>query len=237
MKNLISIAFLSLFFLAACGSDDSGNTATDDSTDDGDSIPITATYRISFTPDFTADNFPQDYPAGANFSGIVVAVHAPEEHVFQEGTQASEELKTLVETGDSAPLINFLNSQGGADDADFIVTSLSDAGGPEETQTVTVTINPEKTSISFISALSPSPDWFVGVDAVSLIKDANSLEDQLTLNLSALDAGTDSGDTYDSPDLPTDPPGVITVIDTPPISSGGGLTPVMGTISITRTDI
>lgn len=237
MKSIFSLLFVCLLFLASCGSDDSGGTTGDDGTDDGGSDPVTATYRITFTPEFSVDSFPQDYPAGATFSGIVVAVHAAGSRVFQEGAQASDELKTLVETGDNAPLINFLNSQGGTDSSDFLVTSLSSAGGPEEAQTVTVTIDPEKTSISFLSALSPSPDWFVGVDGASLVENGNTLVDNLSISLVALDAGTDSGDTYEAPNDPTDPQGVITAIDVPPIADGSGFIPAMGTLSLTRTDL
>lgn len=234
--------FLSLFVmsmvLAGCGSDDSsGAPPTDDTTDDNGGGPTpSATYRITFRPDFTADNFPEDYPDNPRFSEILVAVHATNSHIFQEGTQASDGIKALAETGDPAELVNELSAQGDDDTILFLVTVAPNDGGPTDEQAVTVTIDPEKTSISFITSLSPSPDWFVGVDAQSLVT-GNTLVEELDINLVAFDAGTDSGMSYESPDEPTDPPGLITEIDTPPLGNDSGLSSIIGTLRIERTDI
>jgi hypothetical protein len=51
----------------------------------------------------------------------------------------------------------------------------------------------------------PSPDWFVGVSGLELCLPNGSWIEQKILNLYPVDAGTDSGPTYISPDQPTIP--------------------------------
>jgi len=232
MKKIFLSSIVCLGMLFSCSSDDGGT----DPGGGGGGQTVTATYRITFIPNFSQANFPTDYPADAMFSGIVVAVHAPDKRVFRVNQAASEGLKTLAETGNNAPLITDLNSQGGDDESDFFVTALSAASGPTSTQSVNIAIDPEKTSISFAVGLTPSPDWFVGIDNQSLIVNGNSLVTELDVNLTALDAGTDSGTTYLSADSPTVPQGLITTIDSPPIGMGG-LSPTIGILRIERTDI
>lgn len=234
MQKFLSLIFILTITLMGCSSDDGGTTATDDG--DG-SEPVTATYRITFTPNFTADSFPTDYPANPSFAPMIVAVHAPGERIFNKGQLASDELRLLAEDGDGSNLVTFLNSQGGEDDQTFLVTQAVAGGGATESQSVNVTVTPEKTSISFVTSLSPSPDWFIGVNGFSIILDANSLVSDESISLNVLDAGTDSGTTYTSPDDPTSPPATISVVNTPPIATVGGISPSIGTLRIVRTDL
>ncbi len=231
MKKLILVPLCLALTLFSCKSDD--DTPQDGG---GGGLVPNATYRVTFEPDFTQANFPTDYPTNPTFSGILVAVHEPGMSVFKIGQPASAELQTLAETGDNTALASFLASQGGMDSSDFIVMNLTDAGGPTQAQSVNISIDPDKTSISFLAALSPSPDWFVGVDGQTMIASANSLVDVLEVDLAPLDAGTDSGATYMDPDNPTSPQGVVSVINGAPFSQGG-FTPVLGRLRFERTDL
>lgn len=237
MQKFLSLIFILTITLSGCSSDDNGDGDT--TTDDGDGgiVPVTATYRITFTPNFTEDAFPTDYPANATFAAMVVAVHEPGKFIFDKGQLASDGIKLFAEEGDSSVLVNDLNSQGGEDNQDFLVTVANSDGGATQSQSVTVTVTPEKTEISFVTSLSPSPDWFVGLNGFSIILNANSLVSDETLSLNVLDAGTDSGTTYESADDPTSPPGLITIMNTPPIATPGGISSTIGTLRIERTDL
>lgn len=234
MQKFLSLALMAALVLTGCSSDDNNNT--DDGGGEGDN-PVTATYRVTFNPNWTEDQFPTDYPANAGFSAMVVAVHAPGKNVFRLGQQASAGLKVYAETGDSSDLITDLSSQGTEDSVDFFVTASAAGSGPTGAQSVNVTVDPEKTSISFVVSMNPSPDWFAGIDGFSIVLPSDALVSEETLTLSVLDAGTDSGDTYTSPDNPTSPQSVIAVVNTPPIGTSGGLTPAIGSLTITRTDL
>ena len=54
--------------------------------------------------------------------------------------------------------------------------------------------------------VAPSPDWFLGVNSLSLLEEG-SWVDSVVIELFAYDAGTDSGAIYTSPDEATDPRG------------------------------
>ncbi len=234
MQKYLSIVVILSLTLFGCSSDDNDNT---DDGSGGGGTPIQATYRITFTPNFTADAFPTDYPTNPTFSAIVVAVHEPGKQVFNIGTQASAPLAEFAETGNSAALVADLVSQGGEDSVDFFVTTGSAAGGPTTSQSVNVTVDPDKTRISFVTSLNPSPDWFVGVNSFNIVLPSDALVAEETLTLGVLDAGTDSGETYTSADVETSPAASIQILSGPPIGTVGGLTSAIGTLTITRTDL
>ena len=50
----------------------------------------------------------------------------------------------------------------------------------------------------------PSPDWFVGLDSLELCKSGHFL-DTVTVEADPIDAGTDNGFTFTSPNWPTEP--------------------------------
>jgi len=234
MKNVFSIICIVIAtFFMSCSSDDDGG---DPGGGGGGGPEALATYRITFNPTFTDANFPQDYPANAAFSGLVVVVHKPSRSVFGVGEVASNGLRELVENGNPNPLEIELEAENEEDDVNYIVSSLSAPGGPTQSQSIEVTIDPEKTSITVLSSLSPSPDWFIGLDSFSLISGPNSLVQTATQTLVPLDGGTDSGATYTSDDMPTTPQEVIATITTAPLG-GGGLSSSIGTLFIERTDI
>lgn len=231
MKKLLSIMVVFVLILASCKSDDSNPmTGTDDTTE----LPATAEYRITFTPNFTEAQFPMDYPANAMFSGMLVAVHDGSNEVFGQGTLASAGLKALAEEGTNNTLRAELEAMGGTDDTDFRVSSSNAMAGPTTEQSLSIVIDPEKTRLSFVAKLSPSPDWFVGVDGYSFVVNGNELIEDITINVGIYDAGTDSGDSYESPDNPTSPAQTISDITDPPIGNGSGLSSVVGSLRIQR---
>lgn len=233
MKKYISLSVVLVLLFASCGSDDS-SPAT--GSDDMDEIPATAEYRITFTPSFTDTQFPTDYPANAMFSGMLVAVHDSANEVFGVGSLATVGMQALAEEGSNSALRGELEAMGGTDDVSFRVATNAAGSGPTSPQSVSIIIDPEKTRLSFVSKLSPSPDWFVGLDSYNLIVNGNELVEDVTINIGIFDAGTDSGTTYESADSPSSPVQTISVMADPPINNGGGLAPVLGAIRIERID-
>lgn len=234
MKRFFSVLCITTLILSSCSNNDD---TPDNSGGGGEPEPVTATYRITFSPNFDATNFPTDYPANASFSGLIVAVHAPNKQVFSTGAQASAQLQEFAEDGDGAALIAFLQNQETNEEPDFRVFSLNPSAGPTQEQSLNITIDPEKTSITVLSSLSPSPDWFVAVEGFSLLDGPNALIADEDVSMQSYDAGTDSGDTYEAPDNPTNPPGLVTVIETPPIGNPTGPSSVIAQVNILRTDL
>ena len=60
-----------------------------------------------------------------------------------------------------------------------------------------------------MSKLVPSPDWFVGLDSLDLCGPNGRFLDSLTVEADPMDAGTDNGFTFTSPNWPTVPAGKL----------------------------
>lgn len=65
--------------------------------------------------------------------------------------------------------------------------------------------------MSIITRITPSPDWFVGVDSLDLCI-GNKWLDTVSLDLEPTDGGTDNGYTFTSPKWATDPRSRISLI-------------------------
>ncbi|MEZ4798144.1 MAG: spondin domain-containing protein [Flavobacteriaceae bacterium] len=229
MKN-----YFKLFTLLICvgifscsKSDDSGNNGGNG----GGGLDAQATYRITFTTNWTDTTHPTDYPDNASFGRVFIAAHSPAKNIFIMNTLASDGLKLYAEDGDLSGLIS--EHSGGEDDTAMTIITGSSSVGTSTTVTFDINVTPTNTRISFVSKISPSPDWFVGVPSFNLVN-GDVLIESASVRLYPLDAGSDSGMTYESPDNPE--PGPITQIQGLPFSSGSIQSTQVGTLSIERID-
>ena len=71
--------------------------------------------------------------------------------------------------------------------------------------------------MTLVTMIAPSPDWFVGVHGTNLF-DGGDWVDDLSVDLFPYDAGTDSGASFASDDLATEPPVDIRMIAGTPFS-------------------
>lgn len=227
---------MSILFLTAlvfgCTNNDSGNGGNND---DGGGLVPQATYRITFTGEFTEDSHPQDYPANAMFSKMVLIAHSNTTTVFRNGTVASAGLEEYVENGTTTTLVQeHTQTDEGVDPT---VVLVGNDIGPTGNDIITITITPNTTLLSFVSKIGPSPDWFVGVDAFNLALPDDTLVEDINIKLFPRDAGTDSGGTYTADDMDDD--GVISEINGYPfINDSGGINELqrLGTLRIERID-
>ena len=67
--------------------------------------------------------------------------------------------------------------------------------------------------------LAPSPDWYVWIVNLKLYRDSKFIEGE-TIKGVVYDAGTDSGTTYKSANLVTNPKGKITKFVSSPLGDG-----------------
>lgn len=80
--------------------------------------------------------------------------------------------------------------------------------------------------ISGIAAISPSPDWYSGFYLFDTVKeDTLTYWESFKIRTYPWDAGTDDGDSYTAQDRDTDPPGLITRIETGNTANGIFLSP------------
>jgi len=228
MKN-----YFKLFTLVICisifscsKSDDSG-----DNGGGGGGLEPQATYRITVVTNFTETTHPTDYPDNASFGRVFLAAHSPGTSIFTLGGVASDGLKKYAEDGDLADLV--AEHSGGEDNNTMTIITGSSNVGTSTTITYDINVTPTTTRISFVSKITPSPDWFVGVSSIDLVN-GNELIESASFRLYPLDAGSDSGTTYESPDSPE--PGPISQIQGTPFSSGSIESTQIGTLSVERID-
>ena len=63
-----------------------------------------------------------------------------------------------------------------------------------------------------VSALQPSPDWFVGVSGLSLLDESGAFVSELEVALEVYDAGTDRGASFFGPNIDALPPEAIALL-------------------------
>ena len=102
------------------------------------------------------------------------------------------------------------------------------AGAPDQV-TTTFEANSDMSLLTLVTMIAPSPDWFVGTHGLQL-RDENGWIDEITIQLDAYDAGTDSGSNFTSPNADVTPHEPISNISA--ISPFAG-NPVLGSYTIT----
>jgi hypothetical protein len=192
-----------------------------------------AQYRLTFEATWSDVTHPVDFPPNPHFSGLIGATHGPAARLWEEGGTATPGIKNMAETGGKSPLdseIDLLIGDGSA------CATISGGGiNPSPgAATVTFTVNQDCPLVSVVSMIAPSPDWFVGVSGLSLLENGAWIE-QRVVELFPYDAGTDSGNSYTSPNEPTGSPEAIYKIEAEPLLAAGTVPP-LGTFTFTRLD-
>lgn len=232
MKNYFKLLTLVLCIgIFSCSkSDDSSGSGGGG----GEGPDAQATYRITFTTNWTAATHPTDYPDNARFANVFLAAHSPSKSIFTQGNLASDGLKLYTEEGNLSGLESEHSSGGDSSNSQMTIVTGTTSVGTNTIVTFDINVTPTTTRISFVSKISPSPDWFVGVSSFDLVNGTELLQDA-SVRLFPLDGGSDSGVSYESEDSPE--PGPITRIEGAPFISNGDIqTTQVGTLRIERID-
>lgn len=166
----------------------------------------TARYEITFSATWSPDTHPHpDFPSADHWSNLVGMMHNESVHLWQLGDLATPGMKLVAERGINGTLndeVDVYISMGHADQ--WIQKSVTPFGGVA-TATVQITTSSDFPLLSLATMVAPSPDWFAGVDSLSLL-DANGVwRDSFSIDVYPYDAGTDSGTLYSSSDEETVP--------------------------------
>ncbi|MFH1566519.1 MAG: spondin domain-containing protein, partial [Gemmatimonadota bacterium] len=195
---------------------------------DNDPVP----YRVTFEATWSAATHPEDFPSRPHFSGPIGVVHNGNVTFWQEGALASDGIKDMAELGRQVTLGD-----------EFAVARANGHAGP---QMAAGQIDPSPGSLSLdfeaeprfplvtlVSMVAPSPDWFVGVSGLSLVDAGGAWLDSVRVPLYALDAGTDSGPGYSSPNQVSDPRQPISRLGSGSFLVSGQVPP-LGTFTFVR---
>ena len=222
MSVILKTALFSLFLvLYGCSDSDSdemsdvaetgAETSEDNTGSQEDSEPVSedsepdveleseARYRVTFSDQWTAENFPTRFPSSRHFSGLIGATHNEQVIFWESGQPATPGIREMAETGGKSTLQGEIEqsiSEGVAD----AVLSGGGLGNSPDSVSLEFTVNGQFPQITLVSMVAPSPDWFIGVHNLDLIGTDGRFVDNLTVSLIVYDAGTDSGTSFTSAD-------------------------------------
>ena len=171
----------------------------------------TVAYEMTFTSTWSQQTHPIDFPPRAHYSQLVFATHNANVEFWRPGALASPGIRSVAETGGTAPIMQEIRAAMSAGNAGSGEVGNSMASPASRVFRFDATA--EFSKVTIVTMIAPSPDWFVGVNGLELLRNGDWVDD-LTVDLVAWDAGTDSGTTYRSPNQPTNPPTVIDRVDT-----------------------
>jgi hypothetical protein len=227
--QLAIVVFMSSLLLA-CGSSDSTAPVEespdeitgepeqpnpDNETDptDPDSTPLEATYRATFTATWSADTHPVNFPVNPHFSPLVGAIHSEQAIFWELGQIASPGIEQMAESGGTSLLLDEIQD---VIDEGRALLSVSGGGIGTSPGSVDVefTVSRDYPLVTLVSMLAPSPDWFIGVDSLSMLDGQGSFLPELSVDLKLYDSGTDSGSRFDADNMDTQPPSPIEAVTT-----------------------
>jgi hypothetical protein len=193
--------------------------------------PESARYRLTFESTWTAATHPLDFPSAAHFSALVGGTHSSAVSFWREGELATNGIRDMAERGRTSPLDDEIDAAVRAGRAGAVSIGGQIATSPGLVS-LEFDIRQRHPLVTFVSMVAPSPDWFVGVNGLALFENGRWV-DERRVALVPWDAGTDSGTTFTSADLETQPRAPIARIVTSPLSPNGQVR-ALGTFTFTR---
>ncbi|MEM7049029.1 MAG: spondin domain-containing protein [Acidobacteriota bacterium] len=190
----------------------------------------TAQYTVRFDATWSSRTHPGGFPPGPHFSPLIGATHDEATKFWQNGTLASHGIRRMAEEGRSNPLANEVRDAIAAGQADQVLQGGGIFPSPDSIE-LDFEVDAAFPAVTLVSMIAPSPDWFVGVSAVSL-REEDTWVSRKVVELFAYDAGTDSGTTFLADDVVTFPAVPVSRIASGSLGNGVPL----GTFTFTRTD-
>ncbi|XP_028409213.1 spondin-1-like [Dendronephthya gigantea] len=161
-----------------------------------------AVYKATFTSKWNKTTHPSDYPENlAHFSTVIGGTHADMHVVWELGSKASAAVKRFTEWGDTKTVLNKLSRK------NYLgIIRIGPITRPNKPYTDRFRADKYNHYLSMISKISPSPDWFVGIDRLDLCNASDcSWKDNITVQLRPMDAGTDSGLKFKATNIESNP--------------------------------
>lgn len=157
----------------------------------------TAIYDITFTSIWNASDHTY-IPPNAHWSKLVGTTHKTENTFFQVGAAATTGVKNIAETGNNTVFSSEVTTQITNLEADQYIDgpSLSTAAG--EMEIFNLEVSEDFHLLTLVSMIAPSPDWLIGVNGFDFFDAGNNWKTSETIDIFALDAGTDDGIDYTS---------------------------------------
>ncbi len=165
----------------------------------------TAVYNIKFVSSWSATTHPTDIPSNGHWSPFVGAMHNSGVNFVTVGQNASLGIKDIAERGATVNFQREVDAAISAGNADQFFNAGSIPTTTLGTAEIDLNVSADFPLLTMTSMIAPSPDWIVAAHDVSLLDASGNWKNSVTMDLFPYDAGTDSGATFTSPDLPSNP--------------------------------
>lgn len=170
-------------------------------------------YTLRLRSAWSDQTHPNWRPEGSHLSPMIAWSHGLKDVLFRSGDTASKGMEIMAETGAPPTLVaevERLTVLGAI--YDHGVGSVFNTPGESEIQ---IRVSRSMPYVTVVSMIAPSPDWFVTARNIKLLESGRWME---RANIPAVlyDAGTDSGEDFNSEDADTQPKEPIHMLKNPP---------------------
>ena len=228
LKNYILIGIFSIMTLHGCAGNGNDNATQKGCTAQNE---VTACYTVTFRSTWSKQTHPYDFPPSPHFSPLIGGTHNVSVNLWQKDEKATPGIEQMAETGGTAILRDEIQRHISTHGGGQVISGGGIENSPGEVS-VTFDVHPNHSFLSLVSMLAPSPDWFVGVSRLDLMKDGVWLK-CTEIDLEVYDAGTDDGSSYTSDNQDSSPKQPITKITDQPFGVNNEVKSV-GQFIITR---
>ena len=168
--------------------------------------PASTTYGVTFraTWDATSHGDSPPFPSGAHFSRVAGTTHVEEASFWSSGGIATTGIEIMAETGAVDALCDEVQAEVGSGRAGGCIRGQEGSFSSPGTVTLSFEADEDFTFLTLVSMIAPSPDWFVGVDGISL-REGECWVPRTEMDLVGYDAGTDGGATFTAPNADVTP--------------------------------
>lgn len=187
----------------------------------------TATYDITFNSIWNATDH-TSIPPGAHWSKLVGATHKTANTFLEIGGLATTGIKNVAEFGSNSVFNSEVNTAISNGEADQYINGPALATATGDAIISDLEVKEAFPLLTLVSMIAPSPDWIIAVNGLNLLDGNADWVNNMTIDLFAYDAGTDSGTDYTSGNVITNPFQPISMITGGQINGNK-----IGTLSIT----
>ncbi len=170
----------------------------------------TATYDVTFKGNWNTDSTPGGVVSGAHFTTLIGAVHNSSVTFWAAGGTATSGVEQVAELGSTGTFKTEINNA--ASGTVKSTVQKSPGSGPTGMNTFEVEFSRTHPLLTLLSMIGPSPDWFVGVNSLSMLDGSNAWRSSHTVDLFPYDAGTEEGENFSLSNSATNPQETITSI-------------------------
>lgn len=160
----------------------------------------TAEYTVTFNATWSDQTHPDDdFPSSnPHFSGLVGAMHNDQVTFWAEGQIATPGIESMAETGSKSAFLTEIDAAIEAGTANLTLSGGGIGLSPGSVSMGSFSVNQSHSKMTLVSMIAPSPDWFVGVNGLSLVDANGDWINNLVVELYPYDSGTDDGSDYAS---------------------------------------